>query len=128
MPRRILPERVFGRPRDHQRRLEAGHRADAVAHELHGFVLDLVRRPLDPGLEHQEAERHLALQRIGDADHRAFGDIGMRRQHLLDLAGREPVGGDVDDVVGAGHHVDVAVGVDEPGVGGLIETRERRCR
>jgi hypothetical protein len=35
----------------------------------------------------------------------------MGRQHLLDLAGREPVGGDIDDVVGTGHHVDIPVGI-----------------
>ena len=48
----------------------------------------------------------------------------MGSQHLLDLPGRQPMSGDIDDVVGAGHHVDVPVGVDEPGVAGLIETGE----
>jgi hypothetical protein len=40
----------------------------------------------DARLQHQEAERHLALQIVGDADHGAFGDIGVRGQHLLDLS------------------------------------------
>ena len=79
----------------------------------------------DAGFEHQETQRDLTLERVGDADHGAFRDIGMRRQHLLDLAGREAVGGDIDDVVGAGHHVDIAVGVDEPGIGRLIKAWER---
>jgi hypothetical protein len=61
---------------------------------------------VDAGLEHDEAERHLALQLVGDADHRAFGDVGMRGQHLLHRAGRQAVAGDVDDVVGARHDVD----------------------
>jgi hypothetical protein len=37
----------------------------------------------------------LAIERIGDADHCAFSDLGMRRQHLLDPSGREPVPGDI---------------------------------
>ena len=45
----------------------------------------------------------------------------MRGQDLLDLPRGEAMGGDVDDVVGSGHHVDVAVAVDEPRIGGLIE-------
>ena len=44
----------------------------------------------------------------------------MRRDDFLDAAGRQPVAGDIDDVVGAGHHVDIAVLVDEPGVGSLV--------
>jgi hypothetical protein len=44
----------------------------------------------------------------------------MGLQYLLDLAGRQPVGGDVDDVVGTRHHVDVAVRIEEPVIGGLV--------
>jgi hypothetical protein len=49
----------------------------------------------------------------------------MRRQHLLDLAGRQAMGGDIDDVVGTGHHVDVAIAIDEPRIGGFIKARDR---
>src|SRR5258708_12812810 len=44
----------------------------------------------------------------------------MRRQHLLDRAGRQAMTGGVDDVVSPRHHPDIAVRVDEPGVGGLV--------
>ena len=48
----------------------------------------------------------------------------MRRQDLLHGAGGKPVAGDVDDVVGARHHEDVAVLVDEAGIGRLVVARE----
>ena len=83
-----------------------------------------VGRAFDAGFEDQEAQRDLALQRVGDADDGTFRNIGMGGQHLLDLAGRQAVSGDVDDVVGTGHHVDIPVGVDQPGVAGLIQARE----
>ncbi len=60
------------------------------------------------------------FKRVVDADDRAFGHVGMVRQHLFHVAGGEPVAGDVDDVVGAGHHEDIAVLVDVAGVAGLI--------
>ena len=50
----------------------------------------------------------------------------MRGEHLLDRSGRKSVAGDVDDVVGASHHEDVAVVVDVAGVGRLVVTGEAR--
>ena len=47
-----------------------------------------------------------------------------RGQHLLHAAGREPVAGDVDDVVGAAHDEQVAVRVLEAGVRGLVVAGE----
>jgi hypothetical protein len=85
--RKILPERVSGRPGD-------------------GFALDLVRRPDDTGFQHQEAERNLPLERIRNADYRAFGNIWMRRPDFLDLPRGEAMSGDIDDVVGSGHHME----------------------
>jgi len=43
---------------------------------------------------------------IGDADHGAFRDRGMRGQHFFDRAGGETMAGDIDDVVRARHHED----------------------
>ena len=120
VPRRIFPERVFGRRCDDDGEAERRHRADLVADERHAFLLDVARRAVDAGLEHDEAARHLALELVLDAEHGAFGDVLVRRQHLLHAAGRKPVAGDVDDVVGAAHHIDVAVGIDVAGVGGLV--------
>ena len=57
---------------------------------------------------------------VGDADHRAFGDVVVAAQDLLDLAGRQAMAGDVDHVVDARHHEDVAVVVDIARVAGLV--------
>src|SRR5262245_23994625 len=114
----------LGQPRDRDRDLERRDRADLLAHESAALLLDLSRRPVDAGLEHDETRRHLALDRVLDPDHSAFGHVLMRGQHLLHAAGREPVTGDVDDVVGAAHHVDVAVLVLEAGIGSFVVAGE----
>ena len=44
----------------------------------------------------------------------------MHRQHFLERAGRKAVAGHVDDVVGPGHHVEIAFGVHITGVAGRI--------
>jgi hypothetical protein len=64
------------------------------------------------------------LSASANADYRAFGNIWMRRPDFLDLPRGEAMSGDIDDVVGSGHHVDVAVAVDEPGIGGAPDARE----
>ncbi len=61
------------------------------------------------GLEHDQAQRDLAFDLVGDSYHSAFGDIGMRGQHLFDGAGGEAMPSDVDDVVGAGHDPKIAI-------------------
>ncbi len=106
----------FWQTGNNQHCLEARDRADAVANERDGFALDLVRGlvrgAFDAGLENQEAQRDLAFQCVGNTDHGTFRDVGMGRQHLLDLPGRRAVGGDIDDVVSAGHPVDIPVRID----------------
>ena len=101
VPRRILPERVFGRRGTTMASLERGDRADLVAHQLHDLLLDLLRRPVDARFQHHEAAGLLALDLVLDAEHGAFGDVRMRGHHLLHAAGRQAMAGDVDDVVGA---------------------------
>src|SRR5579885_2277510 len=103
---------------------ERGDRADLVAHQLNDLPLDLLRRAVDAGLEHDEAARHLALELVLDAEHGALGDVGVGGQHLLHAAGREPVAGDVDDVVGAAHDEDVAVLVLVAGIRRLVVAGE----
>ena len=63
----------------------------------------------DPGLEDEEAERDFPLDRIAHTDHSTLSNIGMGGQHLFHRAGREAVASHIDDVVGADHHVDVAI-------------------
>ena len=70
--------------------------------------LDLVGA-LDVALERHERADRLAGVLVGLADHGRLGDVLVRDDRRLDLGGREPVAGDVDDVVDAPDHPDVAV-------------------
>jgi hypothetical protein len=60
-----------------QHGLERRHRADLGPHQPDRIGFDLRVRPRDTLFEHDEAHRQLALELVGDADHRAFGDIGL---------------------------------------------------
>ena len=126
VPRRIFPDRVLGRRSTIHSRLECGDRSEAFVDQLHDLGDDVLGRPIDAGLEDEEAERQLSLERVGDSDHRALRDVGVRREHLFHCAGREPVPRDVDDVVGPGHDEDVALLVDVAGVGRLVVARKLR--
>src|SRR6185503_11326410 len=85
---------------------------------------DLAVRASHAGFEDDEAARDFALQIVVDADDGTLRDCGVRGKDLLDAAGRETVAGDVDDVVRAAHDMDVAVVVNEAGVGGLVAAGE----
>ena len=89
-----------------------------VAHGRDEFLGEPVVR--GAGLEHDEASRHLALDFVGDADHRALGHRRVGGQHRLDGAGGQPVPGHVDDVVDAAHHEQVAVLVEVAAVAGEV--------
>src|SRR5256714_10801317 len=106
--------------RNYDRKLERRDRADLVAHKSDALLFDLGRGPIDAGLEHNEAAGNLALERIRDADHGAFGDILVRGEHFFHPASGQPMAGDVDDIVGSAHDVDVAVLVLEAGISGLV--------
>lgn len=71
--------------------LEGGDGADAVAHELDEFGLDLSRFTVGPALQNDEAARDLSLECVGDADDGAFGDVGVGGQGLFHAAGGQPV-------------------------------------
>jgi hypothetical protein len=105
---------------DDRRLAEARHSADFVAHHLDDLLDDVLVRPVDAGLQHHEADRHLAFQFVVDADHRALGDVLVLGKDFLHAAGREAVAGDVDEVVGATHDVDVAVLVEVAGIARLV--------
>src|SRR5271166_2932804 len=110
----------FGQPFHDHGVLEVGDRADLVAHHLDDLLDDLLVQAVDSGLEHQETQRRLALELVSRADDRAFSHILMGRENALHFPGGEAVAGDVDDVVGAGHHIDVAVLVDIARVARLV--------
>ncbi|MPL75488.1 hypothetical protein SDC9_21312 [bioreactor metagenome] len=109
---------------DDDRGLECRDRADLVAHEGDAFAHDRLLVAGAALVQAQEADRGLALQLVGGPDHRAFGDVGMRGEHLLHRAGRQPVARDVDHVIGARHDVEIAVLVLVARVAGLVIARE----
>ena len=62
------------------------NRADLIAHERDDLAFDDADIAVDTCLEEHEACRHLPFQAVVDADHGAFGNIGMVRHHLLHRA------------------------------------------
>ncbi len=75
VPRRILPERVLGRRGTTMAVLKkaTGPMRSRTSWTTSRTVSSF--GPVDARLQHQEAERHLALELVGDADHGAFGDV-----------------------------------------------------
>src|SRR5262249_28926928 len=91
----------LGQTADHDGEADRSHRPDLLAHQRHTLLLDLGGRTVDAAFEHDETAGYLALEFVLDAEHRAFGNVLVPGQHLLHAAGRKPVAGDIDDVVGA---------------------------
>jgi len=78
-----------------------------------------------PALRTSQAQGRLAFELVGDPDHGALRDIRVRGEDFFDGTGREPVPGDIDDVVGASHDEDIALLVDVSGIGREVVARER---
>jgi len=57
---------------------------------------------------------------VSRADDRAFSHILVGRENALHLPGGQAMASDVDDVVGARHHIDVAVLVDIARIARLV--------
>lgn len=115
-----LPGAGLRQPLDHHHPLEAGQRADLFADQRHQLALQLLGG--DPGivLEHHQAQRHVALEFVPHADHRALGNRLVLRHAFLHLAGGEAMPGNVYHVVGAPHDVDEAVLVEITAVAGVV--------
>src|SRR5262245_22764294 len=90
-PAQDLAGASFRQPRHRHRELESRNRSDLVAHQRDDLAFDLDRRTFDPGFKDNKTARHLALELVLDADHRAFRDVAMRGQHLLHAACRQPM-------------------------------------
>src|SRR5262245_42389537 len=58
------------------------------------------------------------------AYHRAFGDIGMRRKHLLHRSGGEPMPRHIDDVVDAAHDREVSIRILEARIASKVVARK----
>ena len=86
VPRRILPERVFGRP----------FTTSAVRKQVNAPIVVRTRSTssaamsasarVDAGFQNHETERHFSFQLVSRADHRALGHVRMPREHFLDSA------------------------------------------
>src|SRR5205823_5548202 len=103
------------------RLLEEGDRTDPLADEVAELLHQLLFVALRASLEHDEADRNLALELIVHPDHGALGDVLVRGEDLFHGAGGKPMAGDVDDVVDAPHDREVPVLVEEPAVAGQVE-------
>src|SRR5699024_3783504 len=100
---------------------ERGDRSDLPAHQGDEFVDDSVRIGRLGGVaENDEGAGDLALDLGMDRDDGGLGHSRVGGDDGLDDAGRQAVTGDVDDIVGAPHDVDVAVLVEVAGVAGEV--------
>jgi hypothetical protein len=79
---------------------------------------------VDAGVEHQEPNGNLAFEFVLDTQHGAFGHVRMISQDFFHGSGGKAVAGDVDDVIGTGHDVGIAVFIDITGIGGLVVSGE----
>src|SRR6266851_6074704 len=71
-----------------------------------------MRRDLSGPQDH-EANQHLALELVGDADGRGLGNCGMAHENRFHLRRPQALAGDLDGVVGAAEDVPKAVfGID----------------
>ena len=90
-----------------------------MAHVLLQFVNQLVSS-LVTGAQDAVDPDDIAAQLVGHADGRGLGDGGMADQRALDLGRAQPVAADLDHVVDAADHPDVAVLVHTRRVAGQI--------
>ena len=96
-------------------RLRARELADPLGHGR-ADALDGLLVALELALERHERDDRLPGVLVVLADHGRLGDVGVGDDRRLDLGGREAVAGDVDDVVDAADHPEVAVAVPTRGV------------
>src|SRR5213594_79114 len=109
LPGRGLWERAEGH---RLRAFEVRQRRPAVRHDV-----GLGRRP--PLLGHDERLRDLAPALVRHRDHRHLEHVGVARDRLLDLDGRDVFAARDDDVLLAVAQLDVAVGVHDGHVAGV---------
>ena len=125
--RRILPDRVFGRPGHDDDLLERRHRADLVADRRRRSPAAGRSASISaPALSTTNARGTWPLSGVVHADDRALGHQRVGGHDGLHGPGREPVTGDVDHVVGAAHDEDVAVLVEVAAVAGGVAAGEAR--
>src|SRR5262249_48967517 len=74
----------------------------------------------DPGLEDHVRLHDLAALDVGHANHRAFGNLGMRQKCGFHLGTGDVVARGDDHVVGASHEVEDAVGIAHEIVAGEV--------
>ena len=115
----ILPLRVLGR--ESVKRMSSGRARAPIS--LTTWARSSWRSASLGGLarlERDEGGDRLALQVVGLADDGGLGHLGVADQGALDLHRREPVAGDVQDVVDAAHDPVVAVLVAAGAVAGEV--------
>ena len=124
MPRRIFPERVLGRRLTTVAFLSAATGPILSRTISYDLAHDLTVAATHACFEHEETQRNLSLKLVGNADDGALSDVWVRSEHLLHRPSREPMPGDVNDIVGAGHDEDIPVLVDKARVARLVVARK----
>src|SRR5258705_1070724 len=77
---------------------------------------------------HHDCADVFAVQRIGDAENRGFGDAGMSDEYFFDMLRRDLLAAAVDLVLDATLHHDATVAVDHTEVAGAKPAIHKRCR
>ncbi len=103
VPRRILPERVFGSRLTMEVILEAGNRPDLVANHLHELLPDFIGISVHPCLQDEQAEGQLAFELVFGTEHGTFRHIRVAGDNLFHGPGGQTMAGDIDDIVHTAH-------------------------
>ena len=121
--RMILPLRVFGS--ESVKRMSSGLASEPISFPdpRAQFVLELVGG-FGALLQRDEGRDSLPFDLIRTPHHGGLRHQMMRHQRGLHFHGAQAVPGDVDDVVDAAHHPDVAVLILPRAVAGEIRTRD----
>ena len=123
--RSSLPERVFGnKVTKYTRRGRAmppSYRSTAAMISCSCAARSAAVAIFDASFTTRKRQRHLPLHRVGDTDHRNFGDVGMRLHGLLDLTGANAMAGDIDHIVGTTEDEGITIGVAHTPVEGRIQ-------
>jgi hypothetical protein len=124
----VLTRSGLGETGDDVAGLEAGHWADVLSDQLHALLrnrLGTVSRDVF-GLDGDEGDGDFSLDVIMRANDDGLCDLAVLHEYLLHFSGGEAVACSVDDIVLAGHDVEVAILIEEARVASVVVAHQRR--
>ena len=120
--RMILPDRVFGRSA--LKMMSSGRASAPILSATNCRRSSRSGRALLPSFAQRDERRdRLALELVRPADDRRLGDIGMLDERDLDFHRPDSMARDVQHIVDAAEHPEVAVVVALGAVAGEVEIR-----